>query len=154
MRCVIYLRITWIKIWEFGTVPAQGQAGCDARRTECFTSFNIILPNPFRSSWKNLPPNFFGKKDESKQKKKEEVGPDRSRGKLTYALKYIQFSREYTYHFLFITTSLGPMKVQCTKTFYTQLHKLEAENISHTDHDFSLNDGFKTIQCYIYILLI
>lgn len=53
------------------------------------------------------------------------------------------------------------MKIQCTKvmneenqTFYIQPHKLEVENISYTDHDFSLNDGFKTIQCYIYILLI
>lgn len=53
------------------------------------------------------------------------------------------------------------MKIQCTKvineenqTFYMQPHKLEVENISHTDHDFSLNDGFKTTQCYICILLI
>lgn len=93
--------------------------------------FNNILPHSFRSSWKNLPPNFFGKKDESKQMKKGEAGANLSGDKLTHVPKYTQFSREHRlyYHLFFITTSLGLMKIQCRKvineenqTFSIKLH--------------------------------
>jgi len=77
--------------------------------------------------------------------KKGEMGADLSGEELTRAPKRTQLSREYTlcYHLLFITTSLGLMEIQWTKvineenqTFYIQPHKLEVENIAHTDHDF------------------
>lgn len=51
------------------------ETGCNVWRTECFPSTSKnTLPYSFGSSWKNLPPNFFGKKDESKQMKKGEGG--------------------------------------------------------------------------------
>lgn len=60
-------------------------------------NFNNTLPHSFGSSWKNLPPNFFGKKDESKQMRKGEGGVD-----LRQAPKGIQLSREclLQYHLL------------------------------------------------------
>lgn len=68
-------------------------------------NFNNTLPHSFGSSWKNLPPNFFGKKDESKQMRKGEGGAD-----LRQAPKGMCSPLS-----LIIATSLGLMKVQGTK---------------------------------------
>lgn len=104
------------------------------------TNFNNTLPHSFGSSWKNLPPNFFGKNDESNQmrKQKEELVSDKlQRGHSSAGNVFSIIT--------IIATSLGLMKVRGMEVmgeenqtlFYTQLPKSEVENTSPTGHDSS-----------------
>lgn len=83
--------------------------------------FNTYFPTLAGAAGKNLPPNFFGKKDESKQMKK---GKQELISVQTNSLTFqsARSSAENIHSIVTITDSLGLIKIQCTKLINEENH--------------------------------